>query len=402
VEWGSLRLLEADSLRCLAHVLSNRGHADEADPLQQQARSLYRELGHRRGECQVLNSLANFRQSQGEFERARALFLEALSLAREIGDRHSEGGLLSNLGTVYTTIGDFEGARTHHEEALLIRREIEDLRGQAISLGNLGVISGRQNDHTAARRRFEEALAIFREIGDRWGTALTVNNVGSVCLYLGDYESAVSYVVEAGSVFQEIDYPRGVASAESTLSLLLWLRGEFEESLVHGRRALDILEEIGELEQQPNVLIHLGDASLGLNDFISAADAFNQALELLRDSGSEHDVVKPLAGLARVAVAQGDPARALAHVEELLPHLATVDDPYYTDLTCYRVYQATDDARAEEILATAHRLLQENAALFSDEASRRSFLENVRVNRQIVQEFARLHSDTSRDSCRDR
>jgi tetratricopeptide (TPR) repeat protein len=159
------------------------------------------------------------------------------------------------------------------------------------------------------------------------------------------------------------------------------------------RRALEILEEIGELQHQPHVLIHLGDGLMGLNDISGAADAFDQALELLRASGPEQAVVKPLAGLARVALAQGDPARALAYVEELLPHLATMDDPYHVYLTCYRVYQANDDARAKEILATAHRLLQENAALLSGEASRRSFLENVRINREIVQEFARLHSD---------
>jgi hypothetical protein len=73
--------------------------------------------------------------------------------------------------------------------------------------------------------------------------------------------------------------------------------------------------------------------------------------------------------------------------------MATVDDPYFTYLTCYRVFQANDDARAGEILTTAHQVLQENAAMLSDEASRRSFLENVQANREIVEEFGRLQGE---------
>jgi tetratricopeptide (TPR) repeat protein len=393
VEWATLRLLEADSLRGLAHVFEERGKPDEAGPFLQQARGLYRELGHRRGECRVLNSLANLRKEQGDYETALTLHRQALALAREIGDRHAEGGVLSNLGTVHDNTGDFPGARKYHEQALMVRREIEDLRGQAISLGNLGVIAGRQNDHTAARQRFEEALALFREIGDQWGTGLTLRNLASVCLYLGDYESASAYTIEARGIFQAIDYPRGVAGAESMLGLLLSLQGSFEESVAHCQRALDILDVIGELGQQPQTLSHLGDALLGLNDLDSAAEAYTQAIELLRGSGAEHKMVEPLAGMARIALAEGDSARALAHIEQLLPHLTTMDDPYYAYLTCYQVFRANDDTRANEFLSTAHRLLQKNAALLSDETSRRSFLESVRVNREIVEEFARLHLD---------
>jgi hypothetical protein len=53
-------------------------------------------------------------------------------------------------------------------------------------------------------------------------------------------------------------------------------------------------------------------------------------------------------------------------------------------LTCYRVLQANADPRAEEILCTAHNLLQERAAKIDDEELRRSYLENVAAHREIV------------------
>jgi ADP-ribose pyrophosphatase YjhB (NUDIX family) len=56
-------------------------------------------------------------------------------------------------------------------------------------------------------------------------------------------------------------------------------------------------------------------------------------------------------------------------------------------LTCYRVLGADQDPRAEELLKTAHGLLQEQAAKITDEQLRHSFLENVATHRELVQAF---------------
>lgn len=99
-----------------------------------------------------------------------------------------------------------------------------------------------------------------------------------------------------------------------------------------------------------------------------------------------------LAGLARVALAQGDPPRAQTQVEEILRYLehGTMDGaehPFQVYLTCYRVLRASQDPRAQGILATAYRLLQERATKITDEELRRSFLESVAAHREIVREY---------------
>ena len=102
--------------------------------------------------------------------------------------------------------------------------------------------------------------------------------------------------------------------------------------------------------------------------------------------------LESLAGLARVSLAQRQLAQAQAQVEQILAHLQTGDlrgaeEPFRVYLTCYRVLCATGDSRAQEILDTAHRLLQEWAARISDVAMSRSFLENVAAHREIVDAF---------------
>jgi hypothetical protein len=102
-----------------------------------------------------------------------------------------------------------------------------------------------------------------------------------------------------------------------------------------------------------------------------------------------HLATEPLAGLALVALTQGDLAQARAHVEEILAHLESgsldgTDEPFRVYLTCDRVLRANGDLRAEGLLETAHRLLQEEAARIADQALRRSFLENVAAHCEIV------------------
>jgi hypothetical protein len=112
--------------------------------------------------------------------------------------------------------------------------------------------------------------------------------------------------------------------------------------------------------------------------------------------GLQSEASESVAGLARVSLARGEVARAMAHVEEILSHLesgtpATMEQPLLLGLTCYRVLQASDDPRAATVLEEAHQLLQEIAAKFTDGDLRRSFLENVATHRELVQEHERAH-----------
>jgi len=63
-------------------------------------------------------------------------------------------------------------------------------------------------------------------------------------------------------------------------------------------------------------------------------------------------------------------------------------EPMRIYLTCYQVLRAAKDRRAEEILKAAVRVLEERAARLVDEDLRRSYLENVAANREILSERA--------------
>jgi len=80
-------------------------------------------------------------------------------------------------------------------------------------------------------------------------------------------------------------------------------------------------------------------------------------------------------------------------MDEILGYLQVgsldgTSEPLRVYLTCYQVLQANGDPRADDILEEGYRFLQERAAKISDEGERRSFLENVAANREIVGAWA--------------
>jgi len=148
--------------------------------------------------------------------------------------------------------------------------------------------------------------------------------------------------------------------------------------------------ELGWAVDLIHVFTVLGHALAGLGHPTEAAENYWQGLTMRRERGQHHLAVEPLAGLARVTLAQEDPAGALVHADEILdymedhPALAGTLDPLRIYLTCYRVLQANRDARASEILDAAYHLLQERAATIEDEDLRRSYLENVPHHRELI------------------
>jgi hypothetical protein len=129
-----------------------------------------------------------------------------------------------------------------------------------------------------------------------------------------------------------------------------------------------------------------------MEDWAAAASAYRQAVSIYRQVGNVALAVEAQAGLAQVALAQGDRAQAQQLVEAVLPMLN--DDtcggcytPFFIWLTCFQVLAANQDPRAVAILQRGHALLQIYAGAISNDGLRRSFLEQVRPHRVLQQAY---------------
>jgi adenylate cyclase len=330
-------------------ALSRQGDWSGAQEHLKRALELARAAPLRQLEADSLRNLGVAAMFQGDLAEAQACYEQVMQICGEIGSRWDQGRALGNLAYTLWLQGDMAEAQTNAVQSLQLCRETGDRRGECLALLYAGIVALSQGDEVQARSRGEEALTIAQGISNRW---------------------------EAGIIF-------------IFLSLLAHNRGDNRAAYTYSRQARQIGQNLGDTFILGYALTTLGHAQVGLGKIDEAMAAYQQALGLRRVFGQMRMAIEALAGLARVALAQGQPQQAQAHVAEILKHLPDrglegTFEPFRIYLTCYQVLQANRDPRAQDILQQAHRHLLRRAAQIEAQPLRRQFLEEVKVNRALM------------------
>jgi tetratricopeptide (TPR) repeat protein len=374
----------------------------------QQALKISQETGFRNSEILASNVLGSLHLRYGDYARAQTYAERGLRTGRETAAWDLVPYSLLCLGVQHQRTGDLQRSRGYALEALPLSRKMGRQDLEARSNFHIGVSFYFQGDHSAAQPYLQQAADLGREGGwpDRQDMGLT--GLGLNAMAQGDYGVARDALERAQCLLREFPeqdvFARDdEAYAQSALALLHHRLGKDQQAVHYARRALEIHRATFGPDRPALALTRLGHALVGLGKFEDGRAAYQEALDLRRDLGQAHLATEPLAGLARVALAQGDVMGAKTCVEEILSHLEKsalasggghpldgTDEPLRILLTCYRVLRANQDPRAEKLLTEGHQLLQERASKIEDERLRRSYLENVRAHREIVCEWEDL------------
>jgi class 3 adenylate cyclase/tetratricopeptide (TPR) repeat protein len=297
--------------------------------------------------------LASAQLYKGDIEGGRALAQQGLAEARSLGLRTVESRMLNQLSIAGDMQGDLVGPLELDRQNLLISRETGDRVNLSIGLMNQGEGWRKLGDLAQARRDFDASLQMARTHGDRSSECVAFTGLSAVALWQGDETRALALARQA----LDIAVPAKVRDFEG----VAWLR--------------------------------LGAAELALGRRAAAREACAQAhaVAVAIGAGWQHDAS---AGLACVALAEGDAVAAVAALEPLLEHIAaggTLDGsehPRMVELSCHQALARAGDPRAAEWLARAHGALMAQADAIdrstSDAALRQGFLQNVPHHREIV------------------
>jgi tetratricopeptide (TPR) repeat protein len=258
---------------------------------------------------------------------------------------------------------------------------------------NIGETVTAQGLYALGEAHLRQALAILRKADWRISEGRAILALGLCHYHQGDYAQARTLLAESWHLSHNHGWQWVASKGLAALGLVCHAEGDDEAARGYAQQALENGPPDYHLGQGDSALV-LGHALAGLGDRAGASDAYQQALDRYRQSGFLNPPMEALAGLARLALAGGDPGQAMVHVDDILAHLEihSLDgtyQPFRVYWTCYRALKASDDPRAAEVLRTAYHLLQERAAMIEDERLRRSFLEAVPWHRELVQESVR-------------
>ena len=156
---------EAHSLHILGALTGFHGKVEEGILLLEQSLHLYRALGYKIGQANVLSALAT---NSDNLERAAAFAREGLQINRELGNLSGIADSLIPLTRLTIWSGDFSSPAAWLEEALAIVRQVGDQTTEENILMISGVLAYWQGNYPRAHTYYKEVIQLSEKLGDHF------------------------------------------------------------------------------------------------------------------------------------------------------------------------------------------------------------------------------------------
>jgi len=237
--------------------------------------------------------------------KAKEKYEQSLPLWRAVGDRVMEANVLLKIAFFYNGLGETQKAIDLYNQALTLQRVANDRSGEAGTLTALGFVHVRTGDLQKSLDYFNQARAFYQAAGDLKGEANSVTGLGLVYGGLGDKQKATELMTQAqrlrgGSNNATLKDDRRNAAFRARNEAEQLLEKTPEESR---RKAINKYEEARQLYRDAgsdldefSALLSISKIYKGLDEPEKAIDYLNQALQQRQAAGKAGD------GLAMIAV----------------------------------------------------------------------------------------------------
>jgi tetratricopeptide (TPR) repeat protein/predicted Ser/Thr protein kinase len=308
----------ADSLEMMGSIQDVTGKSDLALKNYNEALNIRRDLGDKQGTGDVLTDLGQFYVEHGKYEDALKNLKEALQLQIDTHNDASQAAVLNNIGNTYLAKGDFDNARIYYGQALQVREKLNVPGDVADTLHNLAETSMRTGQFDQAQEQYLKALDLHRSAGDKRGAAIESSSMGALFGYQGRLAAAVSAQEDALKGFNETK-EQGFQRTETLLAYgnALAQAGRSDEA---GKTLTEALNSAREQKSEPQIATALGfqgDNALYRGDQKAAAAAYAEAQTIAAKTGDATLILQSKVNTAKLAVAQGKFAGAVATLSNL-------------------------------------------------------------------------------------
>ncbi len=323
----------------------------------------------------------------------------ALSLARELGDRQREGRLTELIGHIYTdTLNDVERGALYYKQALKICRETGNRFEEAWTLWGMGGLAMLVDDFTGALERYGQAKQISEAIGANLQVGWDVYRMGDAHYNLGNYDQALANYEEAQRIFDASHHIRGKIYVLISLGLLYSIRGANEEALTYleqSKRQAEERRDVVLMLRSYQALSACYRASGQREDVVNAIRLANHVIKLATQGDHfEHELLGyylrgagffKLRDYKQAADSSSQAINHLAQLSHLHSPQISVAEIYYQHSRIMRTTGQT--AAAQEYLEKAYTETMRKANFIVDDEPYQNFLDNVPLNRAILNEM---------------
>jgi tetratricopeptide (TPR) repeat protein len=384
----------------LATGAQGLGELEVSRKFAEDAIQLSRMAGDPRQEAISLRRLAIVTMDQQMHQAALPIAEQALSLHRELGDRYEEGMALNALAVILSWLNRHEEAYEH------FRRSFEIAQAIRTNMGYWMVFANLEWFHYRREGLYEDGLSFANEMlasDDIKKDPFLVTNMLTVKAQLlqqiGQYPKAIEALREASALADRHAGPlvraslrlssarlyadiRHFTEAQAALDEAWKLSGKFER-LADTAMLYVTAAEIARLQWEAGDLKQIRRAFVQIE----------QALALLRDTPWVPELSMALQTAAWIELAHNRAAQALSYSQEAFDRLAgdPVKPEGYQYVHVCALWANGRDEEANELLELAYRRVMQVASQIRDTEVRRSWMEDVPVNRQVVNDWISFH-----------
>lgn len=287
---NQLTHLEGRALGVLANAQSYLGNIAEALRWNEQALTVYEQVGDAPNTALTLGNMGGNCWTLGEFSKAFQYLERAIAINTSLGATSTLGSNYLFITEVLRSLEQFDVAFDYLQKAEQVFREAGNAFGLArvnSSKGNLHVSVG---NYAPALPCFESALAYYREAGNEKGVALVLSNMGSMYVSMNEFEKAIETYQASLELFGKHGMKQGSVSVHEGIGRSYLGLGNHSKALEHFRMSLQIATENNFLISVYEVHRHLSAIYEAQQDLASALMHYKQFHEMemkVRDEDSK-------------------------------------------------------------------------------------------------------------------
>ncbi|MBI3660644.1 tetratricopeptide repeat protein [Candidatus Acetothermia bacterium] len=385
--------MQASSLHFIAIAHYRMSNYDQALAYLEQEHKLRNALGDDRNLAETFHYLAVVSWRRGDYEDTTKYYREALKMLNHINYRQDRARILTAMGTMYWSQGDFQQAIKTYEEVQRLAVDIGDRRAEAEALSNLASTWFTLGEYERALKLRQQASDIHYTIGEKRMYSWDLNFMGSLYWSLGQDDLAHQYFEKTQKIATDIGWPEGQAFTLNNIGLLHWRAKEFDKALKLSQKALEIHQNIGTKHELEIVLRNLGEIYCDAGKYSKSLEYLDKALLISQTLGSKIEEMQILSDQSATYLKMGKMKKAVTCSRQSLKLLKQTRRSPHAPKLLFSHFQALHAAaqkdEALKSLYRAYRALMRRAKRINNPEFRQSFLENVPVNREIIEFYRR-------------
>lgn len=284
----------------------------------QQAATLAAALGDLEQQARLWLRLADMSRRQGDIKQQMVLARRAEQLARAAQAPAEQCTALLQIGLVSANLGQYAEARQLGQQVLALNAELPDPGARARCFKSLARLYRSLGELPQAQAYEVEAQQLFAAQGNRLEEAVMWGERAHTAYLLGDYQAAATMSLTSQTIYDELGYREGYLYNQLLLGGIYFYLGDYHRAEQAFRATMTAVGPQDYAGHEVLAVYSLGRVAAGRRQYAQARDLFAQALTLAQALGDEQSVVQALCYLGGMEAALGQPAAAIARLQQVL------------------------------------------------------------------------------------